>query len=320
MATGSAPKPDPAMGEAAMMNAQTGREYLNYMRELGDISTAWAQEDRDRWNTVFRPLEDQFVAEAANWDTAARRAGRADQAEADVIAGVGAARSAEGRRLSAMGVAPDSGRSIALGQTANLREGLARAGARNTATRQVEAEGDARMASAVNLGNKYSINPATSLGLGGNLTGEGFQGQMAGYQSQADILGQQHQMQMQSWQARQQQSAALWGGIGSLAGLFLSDETKKEGRHAPSKSPLQQVKDMPVEEYRYKDGAGDSGAQEHIGPMAQDYQKATGRGDGRMISLPDMVGTTMGAVQELAEKVDSLEESVGRSLTVKAAA
>jgi len=317
MGGGSAPKPDKAMGEAAMMNAATGREYLNYMREQGLVASAWAEEDRERYKTVFRPIEDQLVADAQNWDTPERRMGRGNEAEADVIQGANAAQAAQQRNNAAMGVRPDSGRAASLGATSSLREGLARAGARNMAGRQVEAEGDARMASAANMGRGLAINPATSLGLAGNLTGAGFEGQMAGYQSQANILGQQHQAQMQGWQAQQQQSASIWGGLGSMAGLLLSSKDAKTDRQSPATSPRDQIDAMPVEEYRYRDGMGDGGSQQHIGPMAEDFHAATGRGDGRTIPMQDLMGTTIGAVQELSATVRDIQNNL-RAMTAPA--
>jgi hypothetical protein len=318
MGSKPAPTPDPRMGEAALLSAQTGQQYLEYMRGLGDISTAWAEEDRNRWSTVFKPLEDQFIEGAANWNTPTRRQERRDQAEADVLAGISGAEGAEQRRLAAMGVRPDSGRAIAAGNADNVREGLARAGARNLADRSIEAEAYQREAAAVNLGKGYSINPATSLGLGGNLTGSGFQGQMQGYNQEAGILNQQYQGEMNAWSANQQASAAMWGGIGSVLGIFLSSKEFKTDRKAPTESPLEQVKEMPVQEYRYKDGIADGGAEQHVGPMAEDFQAATGKGDGRTINVQDMIGTTVGAVQELAGKVEHLEQAVSRQIKVAA--
>jgi hypothetical protein len=40
--------------------------------------------------------------------------------------------------------------------------------------------------------------------------------------------------------------------------------------------------------------------------MAQDFKRVTGLGDGRSISVIDAIGVTMGAVKELAEKIDTL--------------
>jgi len=316
MGGGSAPKPDPNIGIAARETAALGKEYLDYMREVGGKTMAWAEEDRDRWSTVFKPIEDRFVSRAANWDTPARRLERRQSAEADVLAGIAGAKQAEQRRLAAMGVRPDSGRSIALGQSSTVNEGLARAGARNISDRQVEQEGMQYLGQAAQMGKGYAVNPATSAGLAANMTGAGFEGAMQGQQQMGKMLQGQDNYRMQAWSANQQASAAMWGGIGSVLGIVLSSKDYKTDRKAPDESQLEQVKDMPVQEYRYKEGIADGGAEQHIGPMAEDYQAATGEGNGRMISLPDMVGKTMGAVQELAAKVEGLEQAVGRKIEV----
>jgi hypothetical protein len=314
MGGGSAPPQDPNIGIAAREQAALGRDYLDYMKEAGAVTRAWAEEDRDRWSTVFKPIEDQFVAKAANWDTPARRTERRQSAEADVLAGISGAQEAEKRRLAAMGVSPDSGRAIAVGNANNVREGLARAGARNLSDRAVEQEGLQMEQAAVNLGKGYAINPATSMGMSGNMVGSGFQGAMQGQGEMIDALQGQQNYQMQVWQQNQNSAAAMWGGIGSVLGIMLSSKDYKTDRQAPSESPLEQVKEMPVQEYRYKDGIADGGAEQHIGPMAEDFQAATGRGDGRAISVQDAIGTTMGAVQELASKVEQLEQSISRRI------
>jgi hypothetical protein len=43
--------------------------------------------------------------------------------------------------------------------------------------------------------------------------------------------------------------------------------------------------------------------------MAQDFKRETGLGDGKNIHVVDALGVAMGAIQELAEKVDRVTES-----------
>lgn len=317
---GRAPAPDPNIGIAALRTAQVGERYLDFMRSQSDIANAWAAEDRDRYQTVFQPMEDQLIADAQTWNSAGRRTQRASQAEADVVLGMDVARQTDERRQRSMGVSPDSGRSAALGRSTALREGLGRAGARNTAQRQVEAEGQARQAAAVNLGRGLAVNPGTSLGLASNTASSGFQGAMSGYQAQGQLLAQDHQARLNTWQANQQSQGQLWGGLGQIAGLalgptiFSSKKLKKDRRTPEDGEMLQQVRDMPVEEWTYREGVADGGR--HIGPYAEDFTDATGRGDGRTIHLGDAMGVTMGAVQELDRKVTALAE--GRSIGVAA--
>jgi hypothetical protein len=83
-----------------------------------------------------------------------------------------------------------------------------------------------------------------------------------------------------------------------------SDENAKEDKREV-KGVLDALKKMPIEAWKYKDGEGDGG--EHIGTYAQDFKKQTGLGDGKNINVIDALGVTMGAVKELAEKVENLK-------------
>jgi hypothetical protein len=308
---GGAPQPDPKSGEAALKSAEVGERYLGWMMDNSEQPRAWATEDRARWGEVFRPLEDRLVDTAANWDTPLRRMDRANAAEADVATGMAAARGATARTLAAQGVMPGSGRAAGAADTLTLQEGLARAGARNIAARQVEAEGEAKMGAAVNLGRGMAINPATSLQMASGMVAQGNQGAMTGYNQQASLLGRQHDQQMQAWQADQASSGALWGGIGQLAGLaFFSSKEAKTDKRPPSRSMLGAVRKMPVQEWNYKKGMGDDAR--HVGPYAEDFQRATGKGDGRTIPVVDAVGAVMGAVQELDKKVAGLARRMPR--------
>ncbi|MBS4050220.1 MAG: tail fiber domain-containing protein, partial [Methylomonas sp.] len=69
---------------------------------------------------------------------------------------------------------------------------------------------------------------------------------------------------------------------------------------------LDAIKKIPIESWRYKEGEGPD-REVHVGPMAQDWNAATGLGDGKSIDAISAIGITMGAVKELAEKVESLD-------------
>ena len=152
------------------------------------------------------------------------------------------ARQASERNMASMGVDPTSGRYAGVQRSGEVATGLAAAGAQNTARNTVRKEGVAMRGEAINLGSGLGVNPATSLGLSssagsaaygttasnnaqaaGNaaIMGQGYQGAMSGYNSQANILNQQYGNQLQAWQANQQASGQLWSGIGSVAGMGL---------------------------------------------------------------------------------------------------
>lgn len=362
----SAPSPDPNIGKAAMKQAELGESWLNFAQEQFKVSNErqkeqdvlanqvtqqqldaskqaqqWATEDRDRYNNTFKPLEDQFIDKAQNWDSAERQAQQAAEAKADVLNNASQQRQATERNMASMGVDPTSGRYAGVERSGENTTALAAAGAENNARNTVRNQALSLQADAVNMGKGLAVNPASSLGLstsagsaamqttaGNNaqaaglssIMGQGYQAAMTGYGNQANTLNQQYQNQLNAWQANQQQSNSLWGGLGSLAGMglmaFSSKEFKEDKR--PATGSLEAVRRMPVGEWKYKDGIADGG--EHIGPYAEDFQAATGKGNGKMINLMDAVGVTMGAVQQLDKKVDALAKGRGLPQRKKEAA
>jgi len=315
----SAPSPDPNIGKAAMLSAETGQDFLSFMRDQAQISNEWADTDRARQQQVFVPLQDEYIAEAQKGPDYTKVAGDVRRSAADVTTAFDSAQQQQQRRLASMGVNPASGRSQESVQRGETSQALASAGAMNQtrlASRQrAEAESDMRKTNAINLGSGLAVNPATSLSLSNGATSSGFQGAMQGLNQQGNLLNTQYQQQMQTYQAEQAQQASLWGGIGSIAGLgvsLLSSKDAKEEKR-PVRGVLDAVREMPVEAWKYKKGAGDEG--HHVGPYAEDFHAATGMGDGRSIPLQDIMGMTLGAVQELAEKVDDMEGKPRRNRT-----
>jgi hypothetical protein len=304
MGGSAAPTADPAQGIAATMTAQTGQDALAFAKEQAGISNAWAAADRERWETIYEPMETAFVNEASTYDTAERRNQASNEAQADVQQSMQSATGQRARQQAAMGVRPGSGRSDEGTRRTATDTGLAVAGARNMASRKVEDDGYRRKADAINVGNKYAVNPGTSLGMATASGNSGFAAASAGYQGQANILGSMHNQQMQTWQANQDSSTQLWGGLGTLAGYALmSDENVKENKK-PVNDVLGAVRKMRVEKWDYKKGAGDE--KSHIGTYAQDFTKATGMGDGKTIDLIDITGVALGAIKELDAKIDQL--------------
>ena len=266
-----APSPDPAIGQAALKEAQLGEDWLAFAREQFKTSTdrqveqdklanevtrnqldasrqaqGWATADRQRYDEVFKPLQDEFIDTAKNWDSAERQDKLAAEAKADVINNATMARQASERNMASMGVDPTSGRYAGVDRAGSQATALAAAGAENTARNTVRKEGVAMRADAVNMGSGLAVNPATSLGLSsstgsaamgttsannaqsaglGSIMGQGYQAAMQGYGSQASILNQQYANQLNAWQAKEQANASatggLWGGIGSMAGMGL---------------------------------------------------------------------------------------------------
>lgn len=162
------------------------------------------------------------------------------------------------------------------------------------------------------LGGQAQANQmAASIPAG--LMGQGFQGAMQGQAGMASTLNQQYGNQLQAWsanrQAAAQDSAGFWGGIGSMAGtaagLYLaSSKDAKTNKRPVEGSALAAIAGLPVEAWDYKPGMGDGGS--HIGPYAEDFQAATGQGDGKTIPVQDMLGLHTKAIQELGALLENI--------------
>ena len=300
----SAPKPDPNIGKAALRSAKTGEQMLGWMQDQAKVTNQWASEDRDRYKSVFQPLQDQYIADAKTWASPDRMEARATEAAADVALGARQGQDQMARQMAAMGVNPASGRFAGQAQKAALQTGLATAGARNNARRQVQAEGDARMAGAINLGQGLGVNPGQSMAISNGAGQAGFAGAMQGYGQQANLLNQEYQGRLQAYNTNMSGLGSLMMGAGMIGGAFLSSKEVKTDK-TPVKGALDAAKKMPVEAWTYKPGAGDGGR--HLGPYAEDFKAATGVGDGKSIDPISLVGVTLGAVQELSAKVEALE-------------
>lgn len=297
----------------------------------------WARADRDRYEKTFKPIEDSFIKEATNYATEARQSEAAAEARADVQTAAANQRAATERANASMGIDPRSGRFAGVQASSDMAATLAEAGAANNARQMVRDKGLALKADVANMGR--GLPSQASAGAGGsvaagatalsgnqatngqylastNIMGQGYQGAMQGYAGQASTLNQQYGLQLDAWKAEQQIAAQNASGIGSflggVAGMFSfpSDENLKENKQEiPEGEALDAVNNMPVEEWDYKQGVADGGR--HVGTYAQDFQRETGKGDGRSIAAQDAIGITMKAVQDLDKKVDRVIDAIG---------
>lgn len=336
------PKPDPRIGEAAMKQAEIAdraqiaaegfanrqldmaAEYQKFMLDQAEITNGWAADDRKRYVDTFIPLQDDWIAEANSYDSAERKAMAADEAVADVRQQFALGRQQNERQMAAVGVNPNSGRYQSSANRMQATEALAAAGAANSARRIGEDTARSLRASVINMGQGLAVNPGTSMGLSNSAGSTGMNAGMNGITSAAGMvaggaqtamqgqngimngLNMQYQNQMNAWSANQNRIAGIASGLGQVAGFaMMSSKDYKTAKRKPM-SVLDAVRDMPVEEWEYKKGMGDGGGKKHIGPYAEDFQRATGLGNGKEISIIDAIGVTMGAVQELADKVDNM--------------
>lgn len=220
MGGGGAPKADPNIGIAALKSAEIGEKYLGWMQEQAKVTNEWAAEDRARWSDTFKPLQDSYIADAKSWDTPGRRQSASREAIADVRMQGRVADGSRTRQAMAMGINPNSGRFLASQRDGANDMALAAVGAGNMARDRIEAQGEQKMANAINLGSGLGVNPATSMGLSNSAISAGAQGAMGGYGQQGSLLNTQHQQQVQAYQAKQEGIGGLMGGLGAVAGMI----------------------------------------------------------------------------------------------------
>lgn len=190
---GSAPAPDPQIGEAAKANVELGKEWLafakdqfaqgnerqavtdalntkviNQQLQSQDEANTWGREDRARTKQVFQPVEDSFVKTAQEYDTPAKQAEAAAAAKADVQANAAQQQATSQRQMASMGISPTSGRFAGISRAQDTNTALAAAGAQNTARQIVRDKGLALKADAVNMGKGLASSTAAAYGIGTN--------------------------------------------------------------------------------------------------------------------------------------------------------
>lgn len=314
-------------------------DVMAQQRGVADQQLKWAQQDRDRYNNVFVPAQDKFVNTAMNYDTPEKQEEAAAEASADVQNSAAKAQEAQARNAASMGVNPASGRYAGIDQNTVMNTALANAGAQNQARQLVRDKALGLQYQAANMGNMLpqQSNQTMGLGLGAGsdaiglaqrnqqlfngstgIVNSGYAGAMSGYQGMSNSLNNLYGNQLSAWQAQNQQNAqkasglgSFLGGVAGIASSFLpSDKNLKTNkRRLRAGAGLEAVNSMPIDTWKYKPGVADEG--EHIGTYAQDFKKATGKGDGKTIPTVDAIGISMKAIQDLSKEVKNIERAIG---------
>ena len=87
------------------------------------------------------------------------------------------------------------------------------------------------------------------------------------------------------------------GAAAPYVAMASSRELKEDIKPVSSKNIMKKFRDLNIYEWKYK---GDN--ERHIGPMAEDFKKVFGRGDGKTINIIDAIGTSLALNKALAEK------------------
>lgn len=248
------------MNEAAMMQAQTGKDALEWFKQeyantadereaantranaISDAQlatmtqqNALAKDYADYNKSTFRPLEQRMVAESQQYDTPERRQAAADAAAADVQMAADTQMGAMNRNLTRSGVAPGSGASLALQQQGALATAKMSAGAQNNARKEVENTGYTRMVDAASLGRNLpasQVNASNSGVQAGNSSTANSQAALSAATSGSDMLAKGFDTAMGGYKGAGQlygqqasnassDSGSTWAALGSVAGAAL---------------------------------------------------------------------------------------------------
>ncbi len=87
------------------------------------------------------------------------------------------------------------------------------------------------------------------------------------------------------------------GAAAPYVAMASSRELKEDIKPVSSKGIMKKFRNLNIYEWKYK---GDN--ERHIGPMAEDFKKVFGRGDGKTINIIDAIGTSLALNKALAEK------------------
>lgn len=350
----SAPKPDPAMTQIAQDQMQLSREALDWYRSIYErdlkpaqeqdqamrqqliqqfltdsaLQREFAREQQDYYRQNVRPLGEQVMRDAQNFDSDENIARRQGIAGAAVTQAFSNAREQENRNLSRFGVNPNSGKFADINARLANQEALGVAGARTGAAFDTEREAAARRSNAFaqmqglpqqtaafyGLSNQ-SLNSASGnslAGLEGMRANAGFGGMgfnVAGglNSSAANIFGQRFNAEQAGFDSRMRLLAGLGQAAGTAVGMYASSKDLKEGKK-PVKDgkALRGIKELDIDSWNYK---GDP--EPHVGPYAEDFKREFGLGTGKAISVQDAIGVTMKAVQDLAGEVEDLKGKRG---------
>ena len=143
----------PLMMQQAEMAGMGMEAYVNMMnmqQQIAHENHTNAMQDRDRYERVFQPVEDDLVMEFMSYDTEGRRALEAGRAQSDVSRAQEAQRKQSMMELEGYGIDPSQTRSQALDASLRTQQAASQAAAGNAARKQVENTGRALGAHAHN--------------------------------------------------------------------------------------------------------------------------------------------------------------------------
>ena len=134
----------PKYDEQSDRMIQIGEEQYALNRDQQVFQQGLSRKYDDRyWNSVA-PMQDRMMAEANNFDTEGKRDELAGMALADVNQAFSSARDQSSRAMGRMGIRPDSGRAMAMGNQMSIAHAGQAAAQMQAARKMAEATGYGR--------------------------------------------------------------------------------------------------------------------------------------------------------------------------------
>jgi len=159
------------------LNQQRLAETLGSQGKIADDQARYGEEDRARYENVYRPMEDRMIADAESYDSPARRDKEQSAAMGDVATQFDAARKNALSRLEGYGVDPSETRNAALDVGVRTQEAMNKAQASTQAGNRVEDVGRAYKNYALERGDVLpgmaQDESKLAAGLEGAMLGEG---------------------------------------------------------------------------------------------------------------------------------------------------
>lgn len=220
----------------------TTDKVVDTLLEQQTKTQAQADEYYQRYKDVYEPAQDQYLQDAKDYDTPARRDQAVGAAQAGVAQNFEAARNAATQQLESFGVDPTSTRYAALDIGTRTAEAAAKAAAGTQAGLNTEATGLALRANAINMGNglpgQATASYGTSAGSGTGAVGSGnstfatgasamgnptsyFGGGNQAVGTWGNTLNQGYANELSAWKANQSASSGIGSLLGGVAGLGL---------------------------------------------------------------------------------------------------
>lgn len=140
--------------EAYAENKVVSDQVANQMLRAQEFNQTNAEEDRERWENEFRPVEDRFVQDAMDYASPERREMEMGRAQAAVAQQFEGARNAATQKLESFGVDPSATRYAALDIGLRAQQAASQAAAGNQAGMATDAMGRQLMGQAIQLGRQ----------------------------------------------------------------------------------------------------------------------------------------------------------------------